>query len=376
MHVRRSFACAFALLAFSTGCLETTEDVDVRPDGSLHVEITAKGPVTDLADGYPLPLSGPWRANNAETLAWLRDVGNDTGSAGTRAAAERLPEKGEPLSREGDEVLAVEADFASVRELPALFAPPSEPYASAHFRRSTELSIERKNGRTVYVFERTLQAREFERYDAWSRMQPNLSDALVRKVEQQDALGADELEQLAHEGERGLRGGARSLAEDALAAIWIEGDASLSAAGRERCLAAVDTALARVVTPEGLRAILTGLLQHAATQVADVDAGERLRKLERDVRDALRETLARALDDEGAARATRNAVLGQLEWLLTAVDQTSDLADEHFVLRVRMPGEIVGGNYTQIENGRAVFETRGIDLRDRAHVLRVVSVVE
>ena len=191
MHVRRSFACALALLVLSTGCLETTEDVDVRPDGSLHVEITAKGPVTDLADGYPLPLSGPWRANNAETLAWLRDVGNDTGSAGTRAAAERLPEKGEPLSREGDEVLAVEADFANVRELPALFAPPSEPYASAHFRRSTELSIERKNGRTVYVFERTLQAREFERYDAWSRMQPNLSDALVRKVEQQDALGAD-----------------------------------------------------------------------------------------------------------------------------------------------------------------------------------------
>lgn len=374
MHPRLTLALALAFT--SIGCLETTEEVEVRPDGSLHVEITAKGPVQDLADGYPLPLNGPWRAQNEETVAWLREVGPDTGGANTRASAAALPAKGEPFSHESDEELAVAADFASVRELPAFFAPPSETYASAHLRRGTTLDIERKGGRTVYVFERTLHGREFERYDAWTRMKPGLGDELARKVEEQTELDAGDLEKLTQEGGLALRSGSRALAEDALAAIWIDGDASLTSAGRERCLTALDAALARVVTPQALHSILTGLLQHAASQLADETAGERLRQLERDVRDTLRSTLANALDTERTPRATRNAVLGQLESLLAGVDQTSDLADEHFVLRVRMPGVIVGGNYAKLEDGQAVFETRGLALRDRTHVLRVVSVVE
>lgn len=69
MHTRTILPFAFALLL--PACRETEEEITVRPDGSLHVELQAKGNVEDLADGYPIPLGGPWEARNDETRAWL-----------------------------------------------------------------------------------------------------------------------------------------------------------------------------------------------------------------------------------------------------------------------------------------------------------------
>jgi len=366
-------------LAVCAGCLENTETITVQPDGALRVELRAKGSVEDLADGYPLPLHGPWTTDDETTRAWMQRVGRDTGSAATRANAASLPESPESgglLDREGDEVLCVTAEFARAADLPHFHAPRTDPYQTAYLRRDARLSIEHKGTRTVYVFERTLHGRTFERYDVWAQMKKVLRRELAQRVESGEVLDPGEIDTLARLGETALRQVARAQAEDALTSLWTDGRAELAVEGQLRVLAGLDAALERLVTAEELRAILSGLLDRARLERDQSASAERLVVLERELRETLRRTLTSALDAESVPLAARNAVLGQLESSITAVDQTGDLGDESFVTRVRMPGTIVGGNHLRLEEGAAVFEVAGLDLRDRTHVLRVVSVVE
>jgi hypothetical protein len=53
------------------GCLESDEEIDVHPDGSVTVEISAKAKESDLENGYPIPTGGPWSAPTR------RDAGDD-----------------------------------------------------------------------------------------------------------------------------------------------------------------------------------------------------------------------------------------------------------------------------------------------------------
>ncbi|MFO1011241.1 MAG: hypothetical protein U1F29_14345 [Planctomycetota bacterium] len=369
-------ALAFALLL--PACLETEERVTVNADGSLHVELRAEGDFLDLADGYPLPLAGAWRAQDDTTRDWIARVGADTGGARTRENAKALFDRNDVLTRNGKTTLVVAADFASAEELPAGYAPASEPYADAYLQRSTHVSIDAKHGRRVYVFERELAPRTFARFDAWSRMRLELDETIVDAVEHDHASQLDDAQRntLALSAERHLREAAVAVAEDALGSLWTEGDASLSVAGRERCVEALRSSVAEVLRRERLNELVLALLHRVEPKIGDDEAAARFTAMEQSVRAALRSTLARELDREELAPAARNAVLGQLEWSFTAADQTNDLGDEALALRVRMPGAIVAGNHARVEDGCAVFELAGRDLRDRGVRLRVVSVVE
>lgn len=374
--VRASLAASLVLGL--SACLESEERITVHEDGSLSVELQAKGKVDDLADGYPLPLHAPWQARNDTTLDWIARVGPDTGSARTRANAAALPKSNDPLAPDGDKTLLVGAEFARAEDLPHGWAPAAEPFADAYQQRSARLSIERKGEKRVYVFERTLAAREFARYDTWTRMQRGLDDAIVELLEHDRARELDDAQRtlVVDSAVKELRGAALALGTDALASIYVEGDADLRASDHAACVSALGDALAVVVTRERIQDLLTGVMQRVHPDQGDDESAAKFNALERELRDALRRALGEGLARAGVPLRTRNAALGQLEWLFTSSDQTTDLADEGLIVRVRMPGNVVGGNFTRLEADEGVWEIPCRELRDRAHVLRIVSVVE
>jgi hypothetical protein len=367
---------ALPLLAIVlSACVENAEEITIRPDGSVAVEIKAKGKPADLADGYAVPLHAPWTAENAATLEWLRVLGGDTGSASVRSNLAALGEANKIIRPKDDLELHVRADFPSVEDLPHWLAPESEPFRTAYLERASDLRVERKGGRTVYVFERTYRGRTFERTDAMSRMKGTLDKKLYEKVEGDAQLTDEERSQVVDSALEAMQHVAVAFASDALLPLYTQGDASLSPQAAERVLGSVREAIARVVVRERLERIIAGVLPpkgQAKSDEAEADLG----RLDKEVRETLRASFAQALETERMPGATRNALRGGLEWLFTARDHTEDLGDESFALLVHLPGTIVGGNYDEIDGGAAAWKLDGKTLRDRDRVLRVVSVVE
>lgn len=367
-------ALAILTLALSS-CLEHEEEITVRPDGSVAVAIRAKGKPEDLGDGYAVPLEAPWVAENPQTLEWIRVLGSDTGSASVRANLASLAGKSGTIHPGEDVDLAVRAQFASAKDLPRFFAPESEPFRTAYLERATDLRVERKGGRTVYVLERTYRGRTHARTDATSLMRRDLDDATFAKLEDEARLTEFERTQVVDAALKAMRQIPETFASDALLAIYTQGDAALSPQALPRILGSVRAAVADVITREALECVAAALFPPEGKPDTDV-AGAELERIDRATRAALRSSFAMAIEAEGAPLATRNALRGELEWLLTARDHTEDLGDESFQLRVRMPGTIVGGNFDGVEDGAATWKIDGKDMRDRDHALRVVSVVE
>lgn len=358
--------CVLALAA----CLENEETIDVAPDGSVTVELRSKGDVSDLADGYPLPLDAPWEPLTDATRQWLRVLGADTGSASVRAS---LDERGWSFSDPNETELAVRRTFASVEDLPRWFAPPGDPYRDAHLRRDTRLDVRVAGGRTVYVLERTLRARGANKHVLFNeRWEREIPDDVEQRFGKPDRSVSDaEVRQIADV----LRASVTEIAElfvrEALVGIWTEGDGSLPASAAAEIVARVQEAQAALVTDE--------LVRRCDAFDAEEDAGDErehpLETLERALRETLRATLADELVRRRVPLKTRNAVLYAAEHALTTSDATNDLHDEAFTIRVGMPGTIVAGNHQRLEGGRAVWELDGEELEQEL-VLRVVSVVD
>ncbi len=344
----------FALLATLAACLEVEESVAVRPDGSVHVQVAAKGDRADLENGFPLPTWGAWRASDAATLAWF---------------------SGEPLVGDAPE-LRVEADFGSVGELPAFFAPASEPYRSAGLERRTNLEVIRKGSRTVYVFTRVLGARRFADWSPSARIEAGLDDELKDAFDKEQDLSDEQWQRASALVSDAYRRASTQLARAALAEVYVRGDANLSVEAYERIVAEVERSVAAVINEERLRA-LYAYLRKTRPQPGE----EHVRTppeldLDRLAREAVRSALPTALAAAGVSDGIRNAVLERLEWNFTALDQTIDLGDEKLALRLALPGRIVDGNFDALEDGTAVWKIEGGDLHDRDVVLRAVSVVE
>jgi len=359
-----------SLLALGS-CLENEEDIEVRPDGSIQVTLRAGGNLWDLAAGYPLPFGGAWEPIDDTTRLWMREVAPATGGARVR---ERL-EAGAwtpYFDPDKDEVaLAVRASFADAAELPRFFAPLDEPYRTALLERTTSLQVEGKGGRTVYTFERTFGARPF-----WPMLEGDewLPDDVQETLDAKERLDREQVARvrtLLLEQMRSPR--ARSVVTTALLAIYTEGQASLSSAGHARTLARLDRALQDVLSLEHVQAFFD------AVYLASRDEGEELPDeldLEELLRDAARATLESSLAAEGLPAEVRNAVRERLEWNFSSLDQADDLGDENFVVRVTMPGDVVGGNYDGLDGRTASWEFEGKTLFGNERQLRVVSVLE
>lgn len=352
------------LLACSlAACVENEEELTIRPDGSVSVRMSAKSKQeTDLADGFPLPFDAAWSPANAATREWIASARSHTPS---------------PTDREEALELAVDASFASVRDLPRFTAPESEPYRGAYLERTSDLRVETRGGKRVYTFERVYHGRDFARFDVWTNVERDLPKDLYERLDGDGPLSAAERDQIVVATSARMVHGAMAFADDALLSLYTQGDASLSAASNARVHVAVERAVASTATEPRVRALLDALRPVDGADEDDEKGAAELTALERDVRATLRDALARALTAEGVSVAARNGVRGELEARLTAYDHTVDLSDEGFKLVVHMPGTIVGGNFDErASDDTATFELDGEDLRDRDRVLRVVSVVE
>jgi hypothetical protein len=364
-----------ALALALTACLENEEEITIAPDGSATVIVRAKGRPGDLAEGYAVPLGGPWTTDDPSTLEWIRRLGPDTGSAVVRANLAALSDDAGTIRRDEDFELVVHGRFDSVRDLPRWYAPDSEPFRTAYLERRSDLRVEQKGRRTVYTFERRYGERAFDRTNTLSRMRRDLGKDLVAKVEDNGQMTLEERTRVVDSALKAIRAIPVSFANDALLAVYTHGDASLPAKAPARILARVRTAIEGSASRDDLESVAGALFPLDGPTNPDL-AGLVLERIDTDVRATLRSSFASAIEAEGTSLETRNALSGELEWLLTARDHTEDLGDEFLVLRVRLPGPIVGGNYDDLEDGAAMWRMEGETLRDRERVLRVVSVVE
>jgi hypothetical protein len=270
--------------------------------------------------------------------------------------------------------LAVHANFRTVADLPQVYAPESEPYRTAFLVHKSTLSIERKGARTVDTFERRYDARDWRRFDVGSFLQGHLPADLWKRVEQGSGLTDAERAQVAQAAEATLWGSMMSFANVGLESIFAHGDASLSIAAVVRIREHVHDALVQCASPARIERIVARAFPADGSKSAGTGGEDA--KLERELRDTLRNALSRGLEGEHVPLAMRNAVMGELEWHLVAYDASADLCDESFQLTVEMPGAIVGGNAEELHGSSATWKFNGSDLHDHEVVLRAVSVLE
>jgi len=345
-----SRALPLALLASLAACLEVEESVAVRPDGSVHVVVAAKGDRADLENGFPLPTWGAWRGANEATVNWL---------CGAGSAKDSLE-------------LAVQADFRNIGQLPQYWAPPGEPYRTAGLSRTTELEVTTKGCRTIYTFTRVLGARRFADWSPSARIEANLDDELRKTLEAQGDLDNEQWGRATVLVRKAYEEATRATVRSALAGIYTRGSADLGVEAFEQVLERVVSAVGQPISEPRLRALYF-LLRHQQGQREAIP--EQL-DLDRTTRGVVRQELPAALAEAGVAEGVCNAMLESLEWNFAALDQTNDLGDEKLSLRLALPGRIVDGNFDRLEDGSAVWKIDGGDLHDRDVMLRAVSVVE
>lgn len=349
-----------ALILCLPACLEVEEEIDVRADGSLEVVVRAHGDAADLSEGHPVPTGSPWVAEDPATAAWL-------------AGGPPPPSPGQK-----DEVrVGVRASFASVDDLPRWFAPADTVYRSAGEERATTLKVLRRGARTVYVFERRFPARARSAWNANARILKEVPEDVLEAVDDGAPLRPHQWRHLVGTVRESYAEAFDGVLEHALLALYLEGDAELSADGCERARTDVRTAIvARLDEPRIER--LFEIWQAYEDGRGDQDELPFDVDLDKQARAATRDALPPALQAEGLAPEVVNAVLERVEWGFAAIDRAEDRGDETLRLRVRLPGRIVGGDFDELHaDGRVEWELDGKTAwRDGDLVLRAVSVLE
>lgn len=369
--------CGAVLAAMLGGCLKHRESITVADDGSVTVTVSAEGDAADLAEGWPVPLSGSWKPGGGDTAAWIAAVGAVTGGADAAAKAAALGWTGDDGKPRRDIRLESAARFADVSALPRLLAPGSEPYATASLERSASFSVEDRGGRQVHRFRRTYHRRAGDLRALSARMSKDL-DELGKKLEKKEQLTPGEREAATVRVGAFVRETAATFAREAVGALYADGDASLALAARERILAATAAAVAPLAGPARIAPLVAEAERLALAESGPEakDGGDLFAGTERDLRAALRVALATALDREELNAGMRNGVLARLEWLFAREDHTDDLGDESFEVRVTLPGAVVSGNFSALEGATAIWTFEGKALVDRDVVLEAVSVRE
>lgn len=347
-------------------CIENEEEITIRSDGSLSVRVAAHGDASDFTHGYPVPLHAPWRAGGDHLRRWTAEVGTDTGSTQVRARFQPGDWKREGKDEDQEDVrLEARADFASIDDWPSGFAPSHEPYGTAYLQRSAELEIEERGGRRIYSFVRTFHSKNASNWSGHMRVEQEIPEEIGQKIQDDVELTRAEWEVIARVMGDTIKQGGAAIARDALVGVYTRGDASLPTEAHERILASLVRTIESRVGVE----VWKRLIQDSKER----ESGNPLDDFEEELRAAGRASLQEALELELLAPQTRNAIMEQFEWHLTAYDHLGDLRDEKFKVVVNMPGRIVSGNFQSVEGSRAEWHFKGEQL-SRDVELRVISV--
>ena len=371
-------ALTLPLLLTLTACLENEEFVEVRTNGSVVVKQLVKGDIVDLPTGYNVPLGAPWIPLDDGAKRWLQHLGSDSGSLEVQARADALDWKAAVGNKRDDGMtLTVEAVFPTVGDWPRFYAPESEPYRSAYLERSASLTIEEKGDRTLYVFERTYHGRRYRGFDLIDRLEEAFSGDLQQKIDELQPLTSAEVRAVADVAMREHRALFDNFARSAFEMVYTHGSGGLPPEVAERARTDAVDAVGAVFTEHFVSGFWGRIRDWAATldEESEVIPESPLDELEHLLRGTFRSAIRDTLAAEGLAEQVQNEVAFGIEWNFTEYDYSIDLNDEKFLLSVAMPGKVVGGNYHDLNDGRAEWTFESGDLKDRDQVMRVVSVL-
>jgi hypothetical protein len=336
MKLRIVAAVSALWAATCAGCLERVEHLTIRPDGSVHIELTyASESPTDIYEGDAVPTAGS---------GWLVE--------------ERTRERDAKRQYELHAVLVVDADSP----LPSNYAGSGEAASSPALRFPTELSIEQRGDGTYYHFHRTYEPRRWAYIDL---KRSELIDEPLKTLE-----GKDESELTDGERTKLLRGFAAFEVEKTLV---FAREAHLDAAPEMP----QDWWLAFAEDMRGIADEMdfTRLIE-LTRDPEDVERGD---KFEAEMARWQAEIQARL---EKSARERLNYAPRQLNRFLAvyALQQaefavSEDLGDDVFKITVEMPGEIVASNAGGVSGSAAQWQFSGQQLRDNSIELLVTSAV-
>jgi hypothetical protein len=339
-----------AALVPNTGCLRRKETITVNPDQSVRIEVeyeqdTDAGvdvdkdrPTMNTKDAMPAEQSG-WAASTA-----FRKDDNKTVTT-----------------------LSASQTFGPGAALPRSFAPAGSENAELALQFPTDLTVEQRDGGTVYTLRRVYTARPWAYVQYW--------EDLVLEGDTKKLLDkpADELTD--EERERVLR---------ALSSIEVLRRLELSRTALEH---------AEIKFPsegwlEARQALLNRIEEvdfapmlelHKQVESSTDDSPEK-EGLEKRLQTMLNELNDAAMSgyDEQLRSALGGAQFAAYERSLNHASLGYEISKETgghaFEIRVKMPGRVIGHNGKKVEDdGTVVWEFDGKAFRDRDHELLVVS---
>lgn len=320
-------------------CLERIETIDVAPDGSAVLKSVFKGDASEFAgpDALPGP-GGPWLVSD--------EVDKGDAKKMTRTAELRVPTSG---------------------VFPATYLQtPDDPRSTRVLNFPTTLTItaSEKPGcaGTVYDFKRTYLQRADARYTLQRRLF-EADDAM------KDLRGVDPVKLSDEQRVRLVR---------ALAKIEDEkyvqfADAGIAALGKEWTQEAgllVRQAVTERVAGVDAAAVAM-LLGKPQSEERDAAIGAAVKSFG----DGIRAAVIERMTSLGIPHEQQRAFMAGAEAEADRRAVTEDLADEHWEVRVTLPGAVVAHNGDRVEGNTVVWTFNGAYLMDRDQVIMATSRV-
>lgn len=321
------------------GCLERTETIVVKPDGSAELEVVVSSPQSGTLTLAVTPAEpAGWKVERTQ----VRDA------------------KGN-VSRH---VVTATRTVAAGQAWPENDAAPDDPDAELYLQFPTTLTVEKRDGRTWYNFRRVYPARAFAWYQAIQDQQPD------RKVVE-ETLKKPKAEVTADEWRTVIRSMAQVEAQRHLAAArkaFLEVTPNLP---QDRWLAVYKAGMS------ALDELDYDLLVKLVSAENDDAAGQRLieeaQRMNQAIEERIRTTLSQAAGYSSAQLAAFNERYDRIH---RRVKLTADMQAYSYTVRVALPGQVFASNADAVESGTLVWRFKGEAVFDRDLELLASSYVE
>lgn len=301
MQLRRCVLVGVVAMA-AGGCLRRIEIIDVRPDGSVELTTRIEGDVEDVRTGSAMPShAGGWSVEEKEEKEGERTKLVITARQKVARAA---PGGG---------------------EIPETYATAGSETAGLDVRFTTSVRVERRSDGTYYHFERRYQPRRWAQLNYYHETLIKTGDVRVLAEKDPKELKEHEREQLAQK------------------LIEVEAHKTmelLSAAGADLPPEAVQSAQMRafsIYADPKITADIVGLLG------GDVE-GEAVERVEEHILQDVRRVVEEALAGAGVSQQAIRAYFERYDRARLEYGLSEDLADDHWLVAVRMPGRIIAHN--------------------------------
>lgn len=314
------------------GCLEREETIEITKDGSVQVRHVVRGDAGDFDGGEArYPTEAPFVSKRQD----------------------RMDDHGRPAV-----TVTSSAEFAKVEDMPKHFGKADDTNISEAMQFDTRLKTWTADNQLWRRFERVYHARNWASYRVAYRKAFGPIEAHMKNADQiwQQPLG---------ERIRVVR--ALSDYESSKWQLWLESAVRAVVTDQD-----VETQV--LILQNELDTYFSKQIDHRAIAMAlSKDLGELEAvgvKVTQDLQ-ALVRTQCQAhlgLDAQGLDSIKRRMALAQ-----HGFEVSHDLEDEKFVVRLKLPGDLITHNAAKVHQGYLVWEFEGRDLRDREHHLVAVT---